>query len=80
MDAEIAALAETLPVYKNLISIKGIGVLSAATFLAAIGDIRDFPKPGNLAAYIGTAPRVICFRCKVRIDELNRGELPLGKA
>ena len=58
LDAEIAALAETLPSYKNLLSIRGIGMLSAATFLAAIGDIRDFPKPGNLAAYMGTAPRV----------------------
>ena len=59
LDTEIAALAETLPGYKNLISIKGIGVLSAVTFLAAIGDVKDFPKPCSLAACLGTAPCVI---------------------
>ena len=58
LDTEIAALAETLPGYKNLISIKGIGMLSAATFLAAIGDVKDFPKPGNLAAYLDITPRI----------------------
>ena len=57
-ELEIAALAETLPGYKNLVSIKGTGALSAATFPAAIGDIKDFPKPGNLAAYLGTVPRI----------------------
>ena len=50
-DTETAALAETLPGYENLISIKGIGMFSAATFLVTIGNIGDFPKFGNLANY-----------------------------
>ena len=58
LNAEITAIAETLPGYENLISIKGIGALSAAAFLVEIGDIKDFAKAGNLVAYFGLTPRV----------------------
>ena len=58
LDAEITAFAETLPGYENLVSIKGIGSISAAAFLITIGDIRDFANTGKLAAYFGIAPRV----------------------
>ena len=58
LDADIEAIAKTLPGYENLVSIKGVSMLSAATFLITIGDIRDFRKPGHLAAYFGITPRV----------------------
>ena len=58
LDAEIEATAKTLRGYENLVSIKGVSMLSATTFLITIGDIRDFRKPGNLAAYFGITPRV----------------------
>ena len=58
LQVKIAAVAKTLPGYENLISIKGIESLSAAIFLVTIGDIRNFGKPGNLAAYFGITPRV----------------------
>ncbi len=58
LDKEIAASAKTLPGYTNLISIKGIGPLSAAIMLLHIGDIRDFKNTGKLAAYFGIVPRV----------------------
>lgn len=58
LEKEITSFAQTLPGFKNLISIKGIGALSAAILLSTIGDISDFPKTGNLAAYLGIVPRV----------------------
>lgn len=58
LEKEITSFAKTLPGFKNLISIKGIGDLSAAILLATIGDISDFAKTGNLAAYLGIVPRV----------------------
>lgn len=58
LKAEITAAAKTLPGYENLISIKGIGPLSAAIFLVTIGDIKNFAKAGNLAAFLGITPRV----------------------
>ncbi len=58
LEKEITSFAQTLPGFKNLISIKGIGALSAAVLLSTIGDINDFEKTGNLAAYLGIVPRV----------------------
>ena len=51
---------------------QGIGVLSVAAFLAAIRDIKDFPKPGNLAAYIGTAPRVSQSNDSLRFGRITK--------
>lgn len=60
--AELESLLEEegpkLPGHKNLLSIKGIGAVSAAVLLSAIGNIEDFADPGKLAAYIGVVPRV----------------------
>jgi transposase len=58
LEKEITSFAQTLPGFKNLISIKGIGALSAAILLSTIGEISDFEKTGNLAAYLGIVPRV----------------------
>lgn len=44
--------------HENLMSIKGIGPVSAAVLLSAIGRIEDFSDPGKLAAYFGLVPRV----------------------
>ena len=44
LDAKIVALAETLPGYKNLISIKGIGMLSAAINGGLQSEFEDCAK------------------------------------
>jgi transposase len=58
LEKGIAAAAKTLPGYDNLISIKGVGPLSAAIMLLHIGDIKDFKDTGKLAAYFGIVPKV----------------------
>jgi transposase len=58
LEKEIISFAEPLSGFKNLLSIKGIGPLSAAILLSTIGKISDFKKTGNLAAYLGIVPRV----------------------
>lgn len=58
LEKEIARFAKTLPGYDSLISIKGIGPLSAAVMLTHIGDITDFKNAGKLAAYFGIVPKV----------------------
>jgi transposase len=40
-------------------SIPGIGLLTAATILAEVGDFKAFSKPGKLAAYFGVDPSVM---------------------
>lgn len=58
LEKDITDYAKTLPGYDNLISIKGIGSLSAAVMLSHIGDIEDFKNTGKLAAYFGMVPKV----------------------
>lgn len=72
LKAEITAVAKTLPGYDSLISIKGIGPLSAAIFLCTIGDIEDFAKCGNLAAYFGITPRVSQSNDSQRVGRITK--------
>jgi transposase len=43
---------------KRLMSVPGVNVIVAASFLAAIGDIHRFENPRKLAGYLGLDPRV----------------------
>lgn len=58
LERAITAAAQALPGHQNLVSVKGVGSLSAAILLSAIGRVEDFPDPAHLAAYFGMVPRV----------------------
>ncbi|MEZ6098156.1 MAG: IS110 family transposase [Pirellulaceae bacterium] len=72
LEKEITAAASALPGYENLLSIKGIGALSAAILLCTIGDIEDFAKTGNLAAYFGITPRVSQSNDSQRVGRITK--------
>ena len=54
----IAAEALGWPQVKQLMTVPGVNVIVAATFMAAVGDIRRFPDRRKLTAYLGLDPRV----------------------
>lgn len=58
LERRMKPAVEQFPGYRNLISIRGIGTVSAGVLLSAIGRIQDFSEPGKLAAYFGMVPRV----------------------
>ena len=65
LDAEIAAVdrliaADALnwPEVTRLMTVPGVNVIVAATFMAAVGDIRRFPDRRKLVAYLGLDPKV----------------------
>jgi transposase len=65
LDAEIAEVeklvaAEALswPEVKRLMTVPGVNAIVAASFMAAVGDIRRFPDQRKLTAYLGLDPRV----------------------
>jgi transposase len=43
---------------KRLMSVPGVSVIVAASFMAAIGDISRFESPRKLVGYLGLDPRV----------------------
>ena len=54
----IAADALESPDARRLMTVPGVNVVVAATFLAAIGDIRRFRSERKLVGYLGLDPRV----------------------
>jgi transposase len=46
------------PEAKRLMTVPGVNLIGAATFLAAVGDITRFRNPRKLVAYLGLDPRV----------------------
>ena len=54
----IAAEALSWPEVKRLMTVPGANVIVAATFMAAVGDIRRFPDRRKLTAYLGLDPKV----------------------
>jgi transposase len=57
-DQELLKTAAIEEQAQLLMTIPGVGVTVAMGLLAAIGDIRRFPSPGQLASYFGLVPRV----------------------
>jgi len=58
VESLIAAEALKSTEIKRLMTVPGVNVICAATFLAAVGDIRRFESPRKLTGYLGLDPRV----------------------
>ena len=65
LDQEIAAVERLIagealrsPDARRLMTVPGVNVICAATFLAAIGDVRRFRGSRQLVAYLGLDPRM----------------------
>jgi transposase len=58
LDREIARHALAWPDVLRLMSVPGVNVQTAATFMASIGDIHRFSSPRKLVSYLGLDPRV----------------------
>ena len=56
-DRRITALAKTHPVCKRLMTVPGVGVLTATVLLAFVGDPTRFKNGRQFAAFLGLVPR-----------------------
>jgi transposase len=54
----IAAAALGNPEIRRLMTVPGVNMIVAATFIAAVGEIARFESPRKLAGYLGLDPRV----------------------
>lgn len=55
---ELNQRGKKLKGFKNITSITGVGDVSAAIMLNAIGDVNDFKDEDKLASYFGIVPRI----------------------
>jgi transposase len=65
LDREVEQVERTVaqqmldsPEARRLLTVPGVNVIAAATFVAAVGDIRRFRDSRKLIAYLGLDPRV----------------------
>jgi transposase len=58
VEKQVASGALKSPQVKRLMTVPGVNVIVAATFLAAVGDVRRFPGQRQLVGYLGLDPRV----------------------
>jgi transposase len=58
LDREIAKHALAWPEVLRLMTVPGVNVQTAATFMASVGDIGRFSSPRKLVSYLGLDPRV----------------------
>ena len=65
LDAEIAAVEQLIaqqalgwPEIRRLMTVPGVNLICAATFIAAVGDPRRFLSSRKLVAYLGLDPKV----------------------
>jgi transposase len=58
VETQVARDALVSPEIKRLMTVPGVNVIVAATFLAAVGDVGRFPTPRQLVGYLGLDPRV----------------------
>ena len=64
--------------YNLLLSVPGIGLMIAITFLAQIGDIRRFERLDDLCNYIGLVPKMYGSGEKMQVGKMiNRGRKEL---
>jgi transposase len=58
LESELTRLALASEQIKRLMTVPGVSLVSAATFVAGVGDIRRFETPKKLVGYVGLDPKV----------------------
>src|SRR5436190_9190085 len=58
IESELARQALSSAEIRRLMTVPGVSLISAAAFVAAVGDIHRFDSPKKLVSYLGLDPRV----------------------
>lgn len=56
--AEMIRLSQQLPEYETVISMYGVGPITAAQLMAELGDVRRFPKRSSIVGFAGVDPAI----------------------
>jgi transposase len=72
VEHQLAALAEQIPAVIWLLTIPGIGLLTATAIVAFIGDIRRFPSGRHFASYLGLTPREYSSGLKRQLGRISK--------
>ena len=71
-EKQLAALARELPIVGHLMTIPGIGLITATALVAVVGDVRRFRSGRRLAKYLGLTPREHSTGLKRRLGSITK--------
>jgi len=69
---QLEAIAVETPVVERLLTIPGIGVLTATAFVGFIGDVSRFPSGRHFAAYLGLTPSEHSSGLRRRLGRISK--------
>jgi transposase len=69
---QLEALAVQTPVVERLLTIPGIGLLTATAFVGFIGDVSRFPSGRHFAAYLGLTPSEHSSGLRRRLGRISK--------
>jgi transposase len=72
IDADIAVQAKADPVSNRLMTIPGIGPITASALVATVGDPSAFSGPREFAAFLGLVPRQHSSGGKARLGRITK--------
>jgi transposase len=72
IDADMAVQAKADPVSNRLMTIPGIGPVTASALVATIGDPTSFSGPREFAAFLGLVPRQHSSGGKARLGRITK--------
>lgn len=56
-DAEVGRVVADDPVCQRLMTLPGVGPMTASAYMAALDDVRRFARAGQVTSYLGLVPR-----------------------
>jgi len=71
-DRELEHLSQQSEVARRLMSIPGIGAVTATALLASVGDPRQFKNGRQFAAWLGLTPRQYTTGGKIRLGRITK--------
>jgi transposase len=71
-ERQLESMAEQLPPVLYLLTIPGIGLLTATALVAFIGDVHRFPSGRHLASYLGLTPREFSSGLKRYLGRISK--------
>ena len=71
-EKQLAALAAQIPAVERLLTIPGIGLLTATALYAFIGDLGRFASGRHLASFLGLTPREYSSGCRRRLGRISK--------
>lgn len=76
VEKEIEKSVRLSPDIKRLMTIPGVGLVTASTICAEVGDFKNFKKPDNLSAFAGLVPRERSSGGKQRLGSITHAGSP----